>query len=122
MTIKIGLKGSEQDIEQSSLTLGEVSISNFSKKSRSADNTLHVDCLPEKSTRTLSYGVLKKSTYDWWVAMKTLQSSNISPLSYIVGSAELRTYSVFLASIPHGSTLRSDTEYYYGVNIRLEEI
>ncbi len=122
MTIKIGLSGSEQDVEQSSLTLAGSTVSNFSKKSRSANNTLHVDCLSEKETFRLRYAAVTKTTYDWWVAMKNLQAANISPLSYIVGASQLNTYNVFLQTIPRGNTLRSDKEYYYDVNIVLEEI
>ncbi len=123
MTIKIGQQGKEQDIPQESLTLSGISVSNFSKKSRSANNTLHVDLLPEKEGQKIKYDVISKVNYNWWKSMRTLQASDLSSsLSYIVGGSELSTYKVYLNPIPHGSTLRSDEEYYYNVNIILDEI
>ena len=121
MTIQLGLSGFETDIEQKSLTLDSVDVSDESYKQKSSNGTLHIDYLPTKRTFSLSYEVITKENFQVWEDYYNLQVSSLQPLSFKLEEADgVNTYSVYLPPISRGADTR-DKPFYYGISITLEQ-
>lgn len=122
MIIKLGLSGSEIDLEQDSLTLSSVELQETSSSTRSADRTLHTDYTPVKRIFTLNYEVVCKSCYDSLQAIYDSQISSLQDLNYILDEgAGLSTYKVRMQPVSKGADMR-DKRYYRDIQIILEEI
>ncbi len=124
MVIKLGLTGSLQDVPQESMIFSAIGIRDPNKKSRSVDNTLHVDYRPEKKIFRLSYKVITEANFKTLVAIEDLQATNLAALEFQIDDqlGALTTYSVYMNPLSHGAIIRDTTpRYYYNVIVELEE-
>jgi len=120
MIIKLGLLASQIDLDKRSLTLDGVDSLDNNSSSRSVDNTLHVDFTPIKKSFGLSYDIVTKDYYETTlIGLYDVQGTGNGNLVYTKGSD---SWEVYMSPLSHGAILAKDEEFYYGVNITLEEI
>ena len=120
MIVKLGLSGSQTDLDKRSLTFPTTESLNSNSTSRSVDNTLHIDLVPTKKIFNLQYDIVTKDYFE--TTLTGLYEDQGTGNGNLIYTRELESYEVYMPPISHGAILPRDDEFYYGVNIVLEQI
>ncbi|MCP4268664.1 MAG: hypothetical protein GY777_24300 [Candidatus Brocadiaceae bacterium] len=122
MTLKLGTRNSEIDIEQKSLSFPSVNKTDNNIRSYSSNKTLYVTYINGAKIFTLQYDVISRESLKTLEDIYELQQNNLQSLSYIKEEGnELKNYSVYMSPISYGAEIRRDLTFYNSVTITLEE-